>query len=141
MATPPPPNPVDPQQGVPPVEPVAPVPPAEPAKKGGKGAKVLRVVVGIVVLVVVKLAFSYFTGPVHAEAGECIQVTGSENDPKVSTKDCTDKDANYKVVKVIDDTFDVNACGTASEAALAQQLGSDKFVLCMNPVNMTTPPK
>jgi hypothetical protein len=58
-------------------------------------------------------------------------VTGSENNPEVSTKECGDKDANYKVIKVIDGTFDTNAC-TETDAALAQQYDEDKFVLCLN---------
>ncbi|MBT2404501.1 MULTISPECIES: hypothetical protein [unclassified Streptomyces] len=129
MATPPPPHPADPQQVPPPAEPAA------PAKKGGKGMKVLRVVVLIVAAVVVKLGISYFfNSPVHAEAGDCVQVTGSENDPKVSTKECGDKDANFKVVKVVENTFDVNVCGETGEAALAQQWDQEKFVLCLAPV-------
>ncbi|MFD9307788.1 hypothetical protein ACFWCB_34800 [Streptomyces sp. NPDC060048] len=129
MATPPPPHPVDPQQVPPPVD------FAPSAKKGGKGMKILRVLALIVVAVVVKVGISYFfNSPVHAEAGDCVQVTGSETDPTVSTKECGDKDANYKVVKVVDNTFDVNACGEISEAALAQQWEQEKFVLCMNPV-------
>ncbi|MGW2303675.1 LppU/SCO3897 family protein [Streptomyces sp. NPDC001809] len=39
----------------------------------------------------------------------------------------------FKVVKVIDDTYDVNKCGTEL-AALAQELNSDKFVLCLEEV-------
>lgn len=128
MATPPPSHPVDPQQ-VPPVETAA------PAQKGGKGKKVLMVVALIVVAIAVKLGISYaFDAPVHAKAGDCVQVTGSETDPKVSTKGCDDKDANYKVIKVVDDTFDVNACGQTGEAALAQQWEQEKFVLCLGPV-------
>lgn len=144
MATPPPPHPVDPEQVPPSAEPAAPVAPFEygapvvpvaPAKKGGKVSKAVRVGVLIAVAVVVKLGFSLFLSdsPVHAMPGDCVQVTGSETDPEVSTKDCADKDANYKVVKVVNDTFDVNVCGPESDA-LAQQLGSDKFVLCLGPV-------
>ncbi|MCY0934716.1 LppU/SCO3897 family protein [Streptomyces sp. H34-S4] len=70
----------------------------------------------------------------HAKTGYCVQVTGSETGPKVSTKGCGDKDANFKVTKVIDDTFDVQACGEIGEAALAQQWDEGKFVLCLGPV-------
>lgn len=133
MATPPPSHPVDPQQVPPHAEPVEPIVSVAPEKKGGKGKQVLRVLALIVLLVVVKVGFSTFLSdePVHAKSGDCVQVTGSDTDPKVSTKDCTDKDANYKVVKVVDDTFDVEACAGTGDAALAQQLNSDKFVLCM----------
>ncbi|MGW3915398.1 LppU/SCO3897 family protein [Streptomyces sp. NPDC005070] len=41
------------------------------------------------------------------------------------------KDANYKVLKVVENTFDVNAC-TVGEAALAQEWDADKFVLCLD---------
>ncbi|MCK8680097.1 LppU/SCO3897 family protein [Streptomyces lichenis] len=110
-----------------------PAPAAKP--KGGKGKKFLRVVALIVVAIAVKFGISYmFNSPVHAEAGDCVRVTGSENNPEVDTKDCSDKDANYKVVKVVDDTFDTNSCGTVGQAALAQQWDAEKFVLCLDPV-------
>ncbi|MGW4854994.1 LppU/SCO3897 family protein [Streptomyces sp. NPDC004288] len=40
----------------------------------------------------------------------------------------------FKVVKVIDGTFDLAKCGTEL-SALAQQLDSDKFVLCLEEVS------
>ncbi|MFE7511712.1 LppU/SCO3897 family protein [Streptomyces sp. NPDC057540] len=111
--------------------------PAAPAKKGGALLKkVGGVVVAIVVALAVKLGLPYLTGdaPVHAKAGECVTVTGPDNDPKVDTVDCSSgKPDLFKVVKVIDDTFDVNKCGEQL-SALAQQLDSDKFVLCMEEV-------
>ncbi|MFF9865065.1 hypothetical protein ACIRD2_15225 [Streptomyces sp. NPDC093595] len=134
MATPPPPHTPDPQQVPPPAEGFGgPVPPPAAPRKAGWGKKILRIVALIVVAVAVKLGISYFfNSPVHAAAGDCVQVTGSDTDPKVETKECGDKDANYKVVKVVDNTFDVNACGTTGEAALAQQWDQEKFVLCLN---------
>lgn len=136
MATPPPPHTPDSQQVPPPADGFgAPVPPPASPPKGGKGKKVLKVLAFIVVAIVVKLGVSYFfNSPVHAEAGDCVQVTGSDNAPEVSTKECGDKDANYKVVKVIDNSFDTNACGETGEAALAQQWDQEKFVLCLDPV-------
>ncbi|MFB7588240.1 hypothetical protein [Streptomyces sp. NPDC056169] len=114
----------------------APEAPAAPSK----GKKILKKVGGVLVAIVAVLAWKlgvpYLTGeaPVHAEAGECVTVTGPDNDPKVDTVDCGSGKADmFKVAKVIDDTFDVNACGEGF-AALAQQLESDKFVLCMTPV-------
>ncbi|MEV4426475.1 LppU/SCO3897 family protein [Streptomyces sp. R-07] len=108
-----------------------------PAKKGGA---LLKKVGGFVVLIVVaaavKLGIPYLTGdaPVHAEAGECVTVSGPDNDPKVDTVDCSSgKKDLFKVVKVIDNTFDVNKCGEEL-SALAQQLDSDKFVLCLEEV-------
>ncbi|MFE3325899.1 hypothetical protein [Streptomyces sp. NPDC059176] len=104
-----------------------------PAKKG-KVKKIIGVVALLIIAAVVKFGIGYaFNGPVHAEAGECVSVTGSENDPDVKTKDCGDKDANYKVSKVVENTFDTNSCG-ANEDALAQQYGSEKFVLCLQPL-------
>ncbi|MFV5994610.1 hypothetical protein ACNPQM_19620 [Streptomyces sp. NPDC056231] len=106
---------------------------AAPAKEG-KLKKVLSVVVLIVVAVVVKLGIGYvFDSPVRAAAGDCVKVTGSENNPDVETKGCDNKDANYKVLKVVENTFDVNSC-TVGEAALAQEWDDDKFVLCLDPV-------
>ncbi|MFE2529415.1 hypothetical protein ACFXEL_34910 [Streptomyces sp. NPDC059382] len=116
--------------------PPAPGTPApEAAKpKGSKAKKFLRVVALIVVALVVKFGISYFfNSPVRAEAGDCVKVTGSENSPEVETKGCDDKDANYKVLKVVENTFDTGAC-TVGEAALAQQWEQDKFVLCLEPV-------
>ncbi|MEE1816599.1 LppU/SCO3897 family protein [Streptomyces sp. NPDC004288] len=111
--------------------------PAAPAKKGGALLKkVGGVVVAIVVALAVKLGLPYLTGdaPVHAKAGECVTVTGPDNDPKVDTVDCSSGKADlFKVVKVVDDTFDVNKCGEQL-SALAQQLDSDKFVLCLEEV-------
>ncbi|MET7855669.1 hypothetical protein ABZS81_00270 [Streptomyces sp. NPDC005318] len=116
-----------------PVPGAAPAPVTAPAKKS-KLKNFLRVVVLIVVAVVVKLGIGYvFDSPVRAEVGNCVKVTGAENNPDVETKGCDDTDANYKVVKIVENTFDVNAC-TVGEAALAQQWDADKFVLCLDPV-------
>ncbi|MFE5716108.1 hypothetical protein ACFQ7J_35445 [Streptomyces sp. NPDC056501] len=105
-----------------------------------KGKKILKKVGGVLVAIVAVLAWKlgvpYLTGeaPVHAEAGECVKVTGPDNDPKVDTVDCSAGKADtFKVTKVIEDTFDVNACGT-DVTALAQQLESLKFVLCLEEV-------
>ncbi|PWK63101.1 hypothetical protein BCL76_12345 [Streptomyces sp. CG 926] len=136
MATPP--APQTPEQPVAPGTFGAPVTPSEPAKKkGALGKKILGVVVAITVVLFWRLGLPYLTGetPVHAEAGDCVVVTGPENDPKVESKGCTEKVADlYKVVKVIDNTFDIDKCKDVAEVALAQQLDSDKFVLCMEPV-------
>ncbi|MFC9395738.1 hypothetical protein ACFTWS_21610 [Streptomyces sp. NPDC057027] len=112
--------------------------PAAPAKKGSAILKkVGGVIVAIVVAVAVKFGLPHLTGdaPVHAEAGECVTVTGPDNDPKVDTVDCSSGKADlFKVFKVVDNTFDLNACGE-EHSALAQQLGSDKFVLCLDEVD------
>ncbi|MFJ4870677.1 hypothetical protein [Streptomyces sp. NPDC088757] len=125
-----PPAPFTPEQPAPEQQPA-------PAKKGSAiFKKIGGVVVAIVVAVAVKLGLPHLTGdaPVHAEAGECVTVTGPDNDPKVDTVDCSSGKADlFKVVKVIDNTFDVNKCGEEL-SALAQQLDSDKFVLCMEEV-------
>ncbi|MCB8906262.1 MULTISPECIES: hypothetical protein [unclassified Streptomyces] len=119
-----------------PEQPAAPEQPA-PAKKGSRILKkVGGVVLAIAIALGVKLGLPYLTGdaPVHAKAGECVTVTGPDNDPKVDTTDCSSGKADlFKVVKVIDNTFDVNKCG-AELSALAQQLESDKFVLCLEEV-------
>jgi hypothetical protein len=109
------------------------MPAAAPPKKD-KLKKFLGVAVMIIVVLAVKLSIGYvFNSPVHAGVGDCVKVTGSENNPDVETKGCDDKGANYKVVKVVDDTFDINAC-TVGEAALAQEWDADKFVLCLDPL-------
>ncbi|MEU2234312.1 hypothetical protein ACH4A8_11600 [Streptomyces vietnamensis] len=126
-----PPAPFTPEQ-----QPAAPAP--APAKKG---SALLKKVGGFVVLLVVglavKLGIPYLTGdtPVHAKAGECVTVTGPDNDPKVDTVDCSSGKADlFKVVKVVDNTFDLNVCGD-EHSALAQQWDADKFVLCLDEVN------
>jgi hypothetical protein len=109
------------------------MPAAAPPKKD-KLKKFLGVAVMIIVVLAVKLSIGYvFNSPVHTDVGDCVKVTGSENNPDVETKGCDDKGANYKVVKVVDDTFDINAC-TVGEAALAQEWDADKFVLCLDPL-------
>ncbi|WP_406058966.1 hypothetical protein OG462_18665 [Streptomyces sp. NBC_01077] len=125
--------------------PPAPLSPEQPAASeqpapAKKGSRILKKVGGVVLAIAlalgVKLGLPYLTGdaPVHAKAGECVTVTGPDNDPKVDTTDCSSGKADlFKVVKVIDDTFDVNKCGTEL-SALAQQLESDKFVLCLEEV-------
>ncbi len=116
------------------------VPDSAPAPEAPKGKKVLKkvggIVVAIVIAVAVKLALPHLTGdaPVHAKVGECVVVAGAENDPKVETADCSSGKADlYKVEKVFEDTFDLAKCGDEL-SALAQQLDSDKFVLCLSEV-------
>ncbi|OII68890.1 MULTISPECIES: hypothetical protein [unclassified Streptomyces] len=143
MTTPPQNVPGQPGQ---PVEPGQPVPgqpfpegqfgaPEQPKKKS-IGKKILGVLALIVVALVVKLGIPYvLTGPTHAEAGDCVQVTGPDNSPEVEKKECSEGGPDlYKVVKVVDDTFDVERCGESGESALAQQWNSEKFVLCLDPV-------
>ncbi|MFF3677446.1 hypothetical protein ACFYYS_26135 [Streptomyces sp. NPDC002120] len=136
MATPP--APQTPEQPAAPGTFDAPVAPSEPAKKKGVlGKKILGAVVAIAVILFWRLGLPYLTGeaPVHAKAGDCVVVTGPENDPKVESNSCTEKVADlYKVVKVVDNTFNLDKCEGVAEVALAQQLESDKFVLCMEPV-------
>ncbi|MEU6976162.1 MULTISPECIES: hypothetical protein [unclassified Streptomyces] len=122
----------------PPSDPFAAAPAQAPApeKKGGALKKIGGFVVLLVVALAVKLGLPYVTGdaPVHAKAGECVTVTGPENDPKVDSQPCDSGKADlFKVVKVYDDTFDLNKCGDEL-SALAQQLDSDKFVLCLDAV-------
>ncbi|MEU7022250.1 hypothetical protein ABZ990_16520 [Streptomyces sp. NPDC046203] len=138
MTTPPQSNPFADPQGAP-VPPQAPMSAPEPAPQK-KGSAVLKKVGGFVAILVVgtavKLGIPYLTGdaPVHAEVGECITVTGAENDPKVETTDCSKGGADlYKVTQVHKGTFDLDKCGEEL-SAVAQKLGPDKFVLCMEPV-------
>ncbi|MFB7866278.1 hypothetical protein [Streptomyces sp. NPDC056069] len=129
MTTPPPSDPFA-AQG-------APAPAPAPQKKGGVLKKIGGFVVLVIVAVAVKVGLPHLTGdaPVHAKVGECVTVSGAENDPKVDTKDCTSgvKDL-FKVAAVHEDTFDLNKCDETKYSALAQQLGSDKFVLCLEEV-------
>ncbi|MFE1906395.1 hypothetical protein ACFU5Y_21895 [Streptomyces gardneri] len=105
-----------------------------------KGKKILKKIGAVLVAIVAVLAWKfgvpYLTGeaPVHAEAGECVTVTGPDNDPKVDTVDCAAGKADtFKVVRVVEDTFDVTKCGEEL-SALAQQLETIKFVLCLEEV-------
>lgn len=114
----------------------APEAPQAPSKGKQILKKVGAVLVAIVAVLAWKFGVPYLTGeaPVHAKAGECVTVTGPDNDPKVDTVDCAAGKADtFKVVKVVEDTFDVNKCGTEL-SALAQQLESIKFVLCLEEV-------
>ncbi|MCD0485355.1 hypothetical protein LO771_23945 [Streptacidiphilus sp. ASG 303] len=131
-----PPSPSRQTEQVPPAAPAGfhPAPPASAAeKKGGKGKKILGIIAAAVVIGGIKFGLGYaLNNPVHAKAGDCVSVTGSENDPDVSLLDCGDGKANYKVAKVVDNTFDTDRCGDGYAAALAQQWDDDKFVLCLN---------
>ncbi|RSS79139.1 hypothetical protein [Streptomyces sp. WAC06614] len=134
MSTPP-----QPQDGTGDAAPRTPAPeaaaaPAPARPKGGKAGRIGKIVAFVLAAALVKFGISYFVNaPVRAEVGDCVQVTGKDNDPKVETKKCDDKDANYKVLKVVENSFDTEAC-TVGEAALAQQWESEKFVLCLDPV-------
>ncbi|MGW3073741.1 MULTISPECIES: LppU/SCO3897 family protein [unclassified Kitasatospora] len=107
--------------------------PAPTKSKRKKVLSVLGTLVVIVIVAIVKVAvLDAADGPVRAKVGDCVQVTGSENHPKVDTVGCGDSKATHTVSKVVDDTFDVNACGGDFDA-LAQQMDSEKFVLCLTP--------
>ncbi|MFJ9829668.1 hypothetical protein ACIRSU_35610 [Streptomyces sp. NPDC101160] len=132
MTTPPP---SDPFAAAPGTAPMAPAP--APQKKGGALKKIGGFVVLLVVGLAVKLGIPYLTGdtPVHAQVGDCVTVSGPENDPKVDTQDCNSgKKDLYKVAEVHDNTFDLNKCDQNKYSALAQQWDADKFVLCLTDV-------
>ncbi|WP_405012437.1 hypothetical protein [Kitasatospora sp. NBC_01539] len=109
------------------------VPPAAPKK--GKAKKIIAGVITFVVIIGVKVAVGDLLSddPVHAKPGQCVKVSGSDNNPDVKTLDCGDAAANYKVLSVVDNSFDPQACESVEgyTAGLAQQLGSEKFVLCL----------
>ncbi|MGW5424828.1 LppU/SCO3897 family protein [Streptomyces sp. NPDC003943] len=137
MTTPPP---SDPFAAAPGAAPMA--PPPAPKKKGGKLKAILTFLVLIVVVGAVKFGvrygFDFLAGdtPVHAGVGDCVTVSGPENDPKVDTQDCNSgKKDLYKVAQVHEDTFDLNKCDQNKYSALAQQYDMDKFVLCLEDVN------
>lgn len=123
----------------PPSDPFAAAPAQAPApeKKGGAMKKIGGFVVLLVVGLAVKLGLPYLTGdtPVHAKVGDCITVSGKDNDPDVSTEDCSSGKADlYKVLKVVDGTSDTNKCGEVGQVALYQEWDADKSVLCLDPV-------
>ncbi|MEV7185911.1 hypothetical protein [Kitasatospora sp. NPDC093102] len=107
-----------------------------PAPKKSKRKKMLSVLgtlVLIVVVAIVKVAVKdAMNGPVRAKVGDCVQVTGSGDHPSVDTVGCDNSKATHTVSKVVEDTFDVNACGDGFDA-LAQQMDNEKFVLCLTP--------
>ncbi|MEV6330650.1 hypothetical protein [Streptomyces sp. NPDC051909] len=129
MTTPQPSDPFAAAQG-------APAPQPE-QKKGGLLKKIGGFVVLVIVAVAVKVGLPHLTGdaPVHAKVGECVIVTGPDNAPEVETQDCSSGKADlYKVAEVHEDTFDAEKCDRTKYSALQQQLGSDKFVLCLEEV-------
>jgi hypothetical protein len=109
------------------------------APKKSRGKKIIIGLVTIVVVIGIKVGIGFAIGyaaadkPVHAKAGQCVHVTGGDTNPKVDTVDCGSADANYTVVSVVDNSFDTHACDNVEQAtaSLAQQLLSDKFVLCL----------
>ncbi|MET9952173.1 hypothetical protein ABZ135_11580 [Streptomyces sp. NPDC006339] len=111
--------------------------PAPEKKKGGVLKKICGLVVLVIVAVAVKLGLPHLTGdaPVHAKVGECVTVTGPDDAPNVDTQDCSSgKAALFKVAQVHEGTFDLEKCDRNKYSALAQQLGSDKFVFCLEEV-------
>ncbi|MGW4381690.1 LppU/SCO3897 family protein [Kitasatospora sp. NPDC004531] len=117
------------QYGQAPQVPVAPKKTIGKKLLSGLGILVLVIIIGVVKFVIRDATTEK---PVHAKVGQCVAVTGSETDPKVDNVGCDDSKATHTVEKVIDNTFDTHACGDEFDA-LAQQLGSDKFVLCLTP--------
>ncbi|MFB9364906.1 LppU/SCO3897 family protein [Kitasatospora sp. NPDC001664] len=108
---------------------------AKPKKSMGKKLlSLLGILLVIVIVAVIKVAVrdAFTDGPVRAKVGDCVTVTGSENNPEVETVGCGESKATHTVSKVIDNTFDGNQCGDEFDA-LSQQLGSEKFVLCLTP--------
>ncbi|MFE4976406.1 hypothetical protein ACFRAR_30420 [Kitasatospora sp. NPDC056651] len=107
-----------------------------PAPKKSKRKKMLSVLGTLVligVVAIIKVAvIDAVDGPVRAKVGDCVRVTGSEDHPSVDTVGCDSGKATHSVSKVIENTFDANACGGDFDA-LAQQMDNEKFVLCLTP--------
>ncbi|WP_456153966.1 LppU/SCO3897 family protein [Peterkaempfera griseoplana] len=70
--------------------------------------------------------------PGHAAVGECIHVAGAKDNPNVSTVACTDDNADYTVVRVVENSTATGTCNNLSDTALKQQSGSRSYVLCVN---------
>ncbi|MBT2383501.1 hypothetical protein [Streptomyces sp. ISL-11] len=64
-------------------------------------------------------------------AGECFQNTGSADKPRVKKRDCGDAQAEYKVLKRVDDGLTSLACmGVEGATGAVTQTGGGSLVLC-----------
>ncbi|QKW20835.1 hypothetical protein HUT16_18775 [Kitasatospora sp. NA04385] len=105
---------------------------AAEAPKKGMGKKILGIVAVVVIGVAVKFGIGAVFGddPVRAKAGDCAVVSGTDSKPEFKVVGCDDASANATVSRVVENSFDLDACGDGV-AAIAQQKGSEKFVLCL----------
>ncbi|WP_033217757.1 LppU/SCO3897 family protein [Kitasatospora phosalacinea] len=106
---------------------------AAEAPKKGRAKKIIGFVAVVVVIAAVKFGIGEFFGddPVRAKAGDCAVVSGTDSKPEFKVVGCDDASANATVSRVIENSFDLDACGDGV-SAIAQQKGSEKFVLCLD---------
>jgi len=135
-----PPPPGQPQQGAYPPPPApgsypAPggFPPPAPPKRSKK--RWLRIGIPVVViLIAVVAAIATQDDSKSVKAGDCIQNTGSDSDPKIKQRDCTDSNATYKVLKKISGSSSPQvACANVANttAGFYETENGDSFVLCL----------
>ncbi|WP_051943842.1 LppU/SCO3897 family protein [Streptacidiphilus rugosus] len=115
--------------------PVAPQPTSKKkAVLGGLGA---RIVGGIIVFAVISggyWAYDQMSGGADtAKVGDCVQNSGTDSSPDVSVVKCTDANAKYKVLKVVDGTDDSKCSGSGATMAYVQSggRGTSDVVLCL----------
>ncbi|MGW5017337.1 LppU/SCO3897 family protein [Streptomyces cacaoi] len=69
------------------------------------------------------------------KAGDCFRNNGTEDEPETERLDCSDKNAEYKVIKVVEDGVTSLACSDVpgSTGALSQfgtRAGEKTFAIC-----------
>ncbi|MEZ0065577.1 hypothetical protein ABIA32_001573 [Streptacidiphilus sp. MAP12-20] len=128
MTTPPPAY-QDPNAGF-----AAPPAPA-PSKKGARfGMKILIRLGVVVVLFAGWFVYDQVTGaPSTAKAGDCVQNQGTDSNPDVHVISCSDANAKYKVLKVIDGSDSHQCDGLAGIDSAYTETGgnSGSLVLCL----------
>ena len=137
MSTPPPANPyADPQAANPYADqvPAAPWAAPEPPKPHGKGRSI-GIGLGVMVLAIGALfAISHFSSDAaNAKAGDCVHNSGTAKNPDVAVVDCSDPQADFKVLETIDSS-NMDDCQNVPdvEAAYTESAGSgDSILLCL----------
>ncbi|QDO37791.1 hypothetical protein FNV62_05955 [Streptomyces sp. RLB3-17] len=112
------------------VLPQAPVP--QPPKKGARALKKLLIRLGIgLIALVIWMIYDEVTGdPSTANAGDCVQVSGTDDNPDVHVIDCKDPKAAYKVLR--EDTGNGDQCKSVpGVVAWYTETGRANVVLCL----------
>ncbi|MBF9067981.1 LppU/SCO3897 family protein [Streptacidiphilus fuscans] len=115
-------------------------PPQQPAP-GGRTKRVgkvlgIRLIVSVVALIVIGVGgfiWDHATGAADtAKVGDCVQNTGSDSNPNVHVLSCSDPNAKFKVLQVINNSSDDSQCQNVQGVVAAYtESGSNDMVLCL----------
>jgi hypothetical protein len=120
----PPPGPGYPQGGFP--------PPAAP-KRGMSRLAIRLIVLGVVIVVGIVVAVLNHNDAESVKAGDCMQNTGTDDNPDMKQRDCSDSRATYVVLKKISGSTDTTKCDNVpgDKAAYYETENGSSFMLCL----------